>query len=177
MKQGLLDEFSETNTALFQGLSAFSDEEIDIMPSAGKWSAAQVAEHLLHSDNAILKSLKGHYREPTRDPDEKVESIKSAFLNFDLKFTAAEFLEPQKLQHQKQSLLHSLMASREEMTMILQQHDLSMTPLEEVPGLEGFSKSELLHFVLYHTQRHMHQLKNIFNSVVAHPTGQSFSNP
>jgi uncharacterized damage-inducible protein DinB len=60
----LYQEFEAATNAYIDLVAALSQEEINIVPFAGSWTAAQVTEHLCKSDNAMIQALNGPV-EPT----------------------------------------------------------------------------------------------------------------
>jgi hypothetical protein len=66
----------------------------------------------------------------------------------------------------KEIILYSLKNRIEQLKKVIQTKDLSKTCTGFIiPGLWEFTRLEWIHFVLYHTQRHIHQMKNIFEIV------------
>lgn len=81
------------------------------------------------------------------------------FLDFTVKFQSPEFILPTKNYYQKEILLGELKKSMQNLQELAGEVNLSeeitLHPFGEI------TKLELLYFVLYHTQRHIHQVKNI----------------
>lgn len=101
-------------------------------------------------------------KKTNRAPDEKVESIKSVFLNFDIKMSSPEFITPSAQLIEKEALLNSLKDRTSKILEISESLDLSETCTAfSLPGSGEFTRLEWLYFILYHTQRHIAQLKNI----------------
>src|SRR6478609_149726 len=88
----LFATLDNTTSELIELISSFSETQINEIPSAGSWTAAQVAEHVTRSNIAIIKSLKKEGRSPDRAADAGVEGLKSTFLNFDKKLQSPEFI-------------------------------------------------------------------------------------
>ncbi len=149
-----------TTSELIELISSFDETQINEIPSAGSWTAAQVAEHVTRSNIAIIRSLRKEGNSPGRAVDAGVEQLKKTFLDFDKKLRSPEFILPTQDIYQKRSVIDSLQTS------ISQLKDLSRAVnLFEMISHSLFgevTKFELLHFVVYHTQRHIYQLKNIF---------------
>lgn len=81
-KKELLASFTDTSSELLQSLSSFKDDELNIVPFAGSWTAGQVGEHLLKSGSGITQILLGNTQATERPQDEEVESIAAIFLDF-----------------------------------------------------------------------------------------------
>ncbi len=162
----LLKQFDETESELLRVVSAFSEEQLNTVPFEGSWTAAQVAEHLLKSKSGIPQLFSGATKSTEREPDEKVEIIKSIFLDFNTKFKSPEFIIPSDPPHEKQVLLNALMNTRAAISKVAGTLDLSETCTSfPFPQLGELTRWEWMQFAICHTQRHTRQLKNIFQIV------------
>ncbi|SFD74956.1 DinB superfamily protein [Chitinophaga sp. CF118] len=158
----LLPEFESIAAELFEVLSSFTEEDINTIPFEGSWTAGQVGEHIYKSASGISHSLQGEVKQTDRDPGQKIEAIRDVFLNFDLKFTSPEFIRPSELPHDKTLLLRCLKIIMEEIRQQAQTQDLTAICLQSVlPGFGDLTRLELNYFIIFHTQRHIHQLKKI----------------
>jgi hypothetical protein len=92
-----------------------------------------------------------------------VEKIKTVFSDFTRKLKSPDFLVPQKKDYNKDNLLSILRKLKASLEDIIETANLDETcTLFEIPGgLGHLTRQEALAFVIYHTQRHVHQLKNI----------------
>lgn len=168
MKTGEID-----TTLLFQSLDKATDEfyklvsmvdetKFNKVPFEDGWSVAQVATHVKKSNKAIAQGLQMDGTPSNRNSEERIDELKKIFLDFSAKYQSPEFIIPENKIYQKDIVLGQLQHSIEELKR-LRNH----TNLDEIISLPAFgeiTKLEILHFVLYHTQRHIHQLKNI-NSI------------
>ena len=165
-KQGLQELFNSVDditSEFFQTISLFSEKEINTIPYEGSWTAAQVAEHVIRSNRGIEKDLQKEGKTCGREPDAGVEQIKSIFLNFTKKLKSPEFILPTKNVYEKERLIADLKKSIDRLKAEGKQQDLFKEIHHRI--FEDVTKLELLHFVVYHTQRHIHQLKNIFKII------------
>lgn len=161
MTNALLGEMEITLKELKEVLSSFRDEQLNVVPFEGSWTAAQVMEHLLKS-YGVVETVNGEVKETERPPDENIEDIKATFLNFDVKFDAPEFILPSGRSFKKEELLSALENSTAELCEVIKTLDLSKTCLDfSIPQAGEYTRLEWLHLALYHTQRHIRQLKNI----------------
>lgn len=166
MSQKLLSDFNTTATELLATLSSFKEEEINTIPFEGSWTAGQVGEHIYKSMSGISHSLQGAVKKTDRDPGEKVNAIGEIFLNFDLKFKSPDFIQPSELPHDKTLLLRCLTLITSEISEHIKTQDLSLTCLQSIlPGFGDLTRMELNYFTVFHTQRHVHQLKNILTAI------------
>lgn len=159
----LFESLDETTSELFKTISLFNEENINTIPFKGSWTAAQVAEHVMLSNKAMIQSLKEEGRTVSGNIDEGVAKLKEVFLNFDSKLQSPKFILPTQEIYNMKQLVADLRHSVEQIKKLCAMIDLSETIDHRVFG--KISKFEILHFVVYHTQRHIHQLKNIFKLV------------
>lgn len=167
MVKTLQSQLQETSHQLQDVLSTFSEDEINIVPFEGSWTAGQVGEHIYKSAAAICHALQGRTGKTQRSPDEKMQPIADIFLNFDTKFESPEFIRPSDIPHQQKLLLRCLKQIMDDIGRIISKEDMTATCLEfELPGMGLLTRMELTGFIITHTQRHIHQLKNIKKEVV-----------
>jgi len=164
MTQDILQEFESTTRAFLELLNSFDQQQINMVPYEGSWTAAQVGEHVFKSDNFILQSLNGPVKPTERKPDEQVAGLKHTFLDFNTKLKSPDVIVPAPGIHDKEALLPALKANREQMARIIKTTDLTVTCFNPIFGEP--TKLELLTFVIVHTQRHTHQLHKIAGKVM-----------
>jgi len=152
-----LDDVTSEFTEL---ISSFTEMQINELPFPGSWTAAQVADHVAKSNIGIIKSLKKEGRSPGRAPDAMIEDLKRTFLDFDTKLQSPEFILPSRDIYQKKLVVDTLATSIAELKE-LSRH-INLFEIISHPIFGDITKLELVHFVVYHTQRHLRQLKNIF---------------
>ena len=156
----LLASLDNTTSELLELISSFSETQVNEIPSAGSWTAAQVAEHITKSNIGIIRSLKKEGSLPGRAPDAGVEQLKKTFLDFDKKLQSPEFILPTQDIYQKKLVIDNLRISIAQLREV--GNEVNLFEMISHPIFGDITKLELLHFVVYHTQRHIHQLKNIF---------------
>lgn len=152
-------ELQETSAELFRLLASFDQEQVNTAPFENSWTSAQIAEHVKRSNKSITLALSMEGKITERNPEEGIQALKAMFLDFTVKFQSPEFILPTKNYYQKEILMGELKKSIQNLQELAGEVNLSeeitLHPFGEI------TKLELLHFVLYHTQRHIHQVKNI----------------
>jgi hypothetical protein len=156
----LLESLDETSSELFKAVSLFDEENINTVPFKGSWTAAQVTEHVMLSNRAMIQSLEEEGRAASGNIDEGVAKLKEIFLNFDSKLQSPKFILPTQEMYNREQLIAELKDSVEQIKKLSARIDVSEMIDHRVFG--EITKFEILHFVVYHTQRHIHQLNNIF---------------
>lgn len=162
-KEELLASLKNIASELMQVLSGFDGQNINTIPFEGSWTAAQVADHITRSNMSITKAfaLKGAVL--NRDPGERVEELKNIFLSFTNRFQSPDFILPTQEVYEKNILIALLDRSVDKIKEVSCKADLS--EMINHPAFGDITKFEILHFVLFHTQRHIRQLKKIFEAV------------
>jgi hypothetical protein len=159
----ILAEMNEVTAELLKTISSFNQQQLNTIPFKGSWTPAQVAEHVFKSDYELLKVLYGP-TEPTERPiDENVEGLKQNFLDFSIKFNSPEEIIPDDTTYEKEILMDALNYSRSRLREAIK--TLDITALCHDPRLGKLTRYELLHFIIFHTKRHIHQLKNMNEEV------------
>ncbi len=156
----LFSLYDETTNELMQLITSFKENQINTIPFEGSWTAAQVAEHITKSNVSIIHALNLEGKPVERNPEERVQELKETFLNFNTKFQSPEFILPTKDIYQRDKVIEDLKGSVVQLKAAFHNKDLSQ--IINVPAFGKITKLEIFHFVLYHTQRHIHQVKNIF---------------
>lgn len=149
-------------------VSSLTEEQLNIVPFEGSWTAAQVAEHIRLSAAGLLKMLNGNVKPTRRAPDEYIEKIRAQFLDFNIKFNSPDFIKPPHKLYNKQELLTSLQEVIATIVDVANKTDLSLTrtgfPAAIIGELTGW---EVLTFIITHTERHLYQMRNISTALTA----------
>jgi DinB superfamily len=162
-KEELLAALKNMVLELMQVLNGFDGQNINTVPFEGSWTAAQVVDHITRSNMSITKAFTLKGATLNRDPAERVQELKNVFLNFNSKFQSPDFILPTQQVYEKKMLVALLNRSVDKIKEVSCRADLS--EMINHPAFGDITKFEILHFVLFHTQRHIHQLKKIFQSV------------
>jgi hypothetical protein len=150
-----------TNKELFSIIDTLSDDQFKQHPFTGSWSTAQVIEHLWKADTRVISGLYGKVSDTTRNISQNISKVRDWFLNLSTKLDSPPSIIPSDEPGSRKELMESIRNTREKMMDAATTLDLTMTCHEAPPSFVEYTRLELLHFVLYHTQRHIHQLKNI----------------
>jgi len=158
--------FDSNTNELFRLLTSFSEDEINTIPFINSWTAAQIAEHITRSNVTIIQSLQVNGEPSARQPDERVQELKDTFLDFSIQLKSPDFILPTQDIYAKESLIAEL----ERSIRRLREVSLKANFYEALnhPAFGEITKLEIFHFVIYHTQRHIHQLKKIYTELKGH---------
>lgn len=159
----LFASLDETWSELLKLISSTDSSTVNTVPFKDSWTAAQLATHVTKSNKAIAQGLNMEGKPVERNPEEGVQHLKKMFLDFTTKFQSPEFIIPENIEYNKEAVIAAFKKSIEQL-----QNTRTKVNLIEIINLPVFgevTKLELLHFVLYHTQRHNHQLKKIIKTL------------
>lgn len=161
--ESLLADLDSNTKELLQTIAAFTTEQFNTVPFEGSWTAGQVAEHLFKSESGLSKVLKGNSQPTERPADEKTETIRSIFLDFDSKLKSPDFILPAEGPKEKETFLDGFQKNRVAINELAKNIDLSGSYVDvPFPGLGVFTGYEWLFFITCHSKRHTRQLKNIY---------------
>ena len=159
----LKEQIIKTLSDLASSVEIFDEDKLNKVPFEGSWTGAQVIQHLILSNGGFADVMDGPVKKTDRPVDQMVDEIKKSFLNFNIKMKSPEFIIPEFRDYQKDNLLQSLESIKKKIISLIDEKDLTQTCTSfELPVLGYLTRWESLHFILYHTQRHVFQLQNIF---------------
>lgn len=169
VREKLLFEFKNTMDILLQKLSAFDNDELNVVPKNNGWSAGQVGHHLLKS-YSVIKTLNGNTAPTTRSPDEKINEIREIFRDFGIKMDSPTGVLPAAGPFEKEALIPSLEKRINQIEEVIRTKDLTLTCEDyAIPEYGKFTRLEWINFVIYHTQRHFRQLDRLAGSFTGSP--------
>lgn len=155
-------DIAETKKAYLDAIEAVDKEQFNKIPFEGSWTAGQASEHATKSLKGIAQTLSGKTENTDRDPGQYVPDLKKQFLDFTIKMKSPDFLIPSNGPHDKSNALETARKAFDRIAEANATFDLTATCLDfQFPGTGPMTRLEWLHFVLSHTKRHTHQLKNI----------------
>ena len=148
-------------TELAETLPAIPDEALNAVPFDGSWTAGQVVRHINLSNSGFLQVLNGPTKPTERPHDAAIEKLRAILLNFDARRQAPEFIVPPAIPYHKDRLLASIQKLKEALPPVFTLDLTATCTAFELPGVGHATRLEALHFMLYHTQRHLRQLRHI----------------
>ncbi|MFD1003268.1 DinB family protein [Ohtaekwangia kribbensis] len=164
MKPKIQEELEAVTTELLLLIASFDQEQINLIPFENSWTAAQVADHLCKSDASIIATICQDGTFTARIPDEKTPELKGIFLNFEVKFKSPDIIIPDNKVFHKEELIVRLKETRSKLFTAATTLNLNEVVAHDILG--DMTRLEILSFVLYHTQRHIHQLKRIREKII-----------
>lgn len=161
MNEHVLTDFDHATNEFISALSSFTTEDFNTKRADGGWSAAQVGQHmnLSHGLGALLR---GDVTDVDRDPAEHIPQIRKDFLDFETKMQSPGFVRPEDRHYDREELIASLKEKIADSKEAISTLDLNKACTDFVfPGSMPFTRLEWIYFLVYHTQRHTHQLQQL----------------
>lgn len=163
----MIKEMQNTMNKFQQLVSSFNQEQLNRVPFEGSWTAGQVAQHIIMANSGFADVLNGPVKDSERSADEQVEKIRRDFLNFTIKMTSPDFILPLNKEYRKDKLLKKLEDIKTNVSDAVADLDLTKTCLAfELPVYGHLTRWEAVYFLIYHTQRHTHQLDMIKEKIL-----------
>ncbi|MEO5683516.1 MAG: DinB family protein [Chitinophagaceae bacterium] len=151
----IADEAAELQ-ALF---SPLNEEQINAIPFTDSWTAAQLATHITKSNRAMAQALEMEGRPTERSSSQRAQELRDTFLDFTVRYTSPAFIVPAPGYYKKEDVTDALQQSFNSIKKYAS--EATIADMINLPLFGEITKLELLHFVCYHTRRHIHQLQNI----------------
>jgi DinB superfamily len=167
MNTDLITSIKQTMEELQKVFSSFTQQQIDKVPFEGSWTAGQVSEHIIKSIGNLPEFFNSNTVPTNERPfDAHVATLQHIFLDFNTKMQSPEFILPQATHHDKEAMLESFSSLKEQMINAAETSDITLTCKNfEMPGIGFLTRFEWLNFFVVHTQRHTHQVKNIYTAL------------
>jgi hypothetical protein len=162
-KDELITAIDETVSQLVSLLASLNENEINQIPYEGSWTAGQVVRHITKSTDGMAKAMLADAKPADRDSTANVPHLKKIFLDFLNKLKSPDFILPEEEMYTPQKSIAELNQSFERLKENVPKANLN----DLVEGLPfgPTTKLELVHFVLFHTERHLHQLRKVCAAV------------
>ena len=155
-------QFRKTTEELTQLIEQFDNETFNRKPSPEKWSAGEVAEHLLIFDIRLNLILETATHPSTRDITEKVPVFTARVSDRANKIDAPPFLVPSPGIKSPTSLVDKIRTERKKIFKAIEELDLSLHSKEFPHRLFGeLTALEWINLVDVHAHRHMEQLQEL----------------
>lgn len=162
-KSDLFTAIDEAVAELVNLMSYLDEKQINSIPYEDSWTAGQLLRHVTKSTNGMAKAMLVESKPAVRDPGENILQLKKVFLDFSSKMRSPDFILPEEGPYEKQGVINEINKSFQQFKEATNKANLN----DVVQGLPlgEITKLEILHFVLYHTQRHLHQMKKIYDTL------------
>lgn len=161
-KETIIEDFRKTFSALENAINAFSDKSYNEIPFENSWTPAEVVQHIILSIENFASVLNGTTEETMRPVDMLIPKFESIFLNFETKMKSPAFIDPKRESYSREEQLIKVKQAADTILNAIKELDLSPTCLDfKLPSIGVMTRLEAVYFVIFHTQRHTHQLIEI----------------
>ena len=161
-KEDLAKQFRKTTDELTQLIEKFDHETFNHKPSADKWSAGEVAEHLLIFDIRLNLILEGATHSTERDINEQVPIFTARVSNRANKIDAPDFLLPSGGIKSPTALVEKIRNERRKIFKAIEEQELSLHNKHIPHRFFGeMTANEWIKLVDVHANRHIEQLKEL----------------
>lgn len=158
-KATLFREIDEAAGGLQKLMASLEVSKVNAVPYQDSWTAAQLFDHVTQSVRGMSNAMNTAFKPAGRNQGERIDDLKKIFLDFSTKFKSPDFILPGDGPYEKVVVTEDLKKSFSQLKEYADKTDL--TGLVEGIPFGPVTKLEILHFVLYHTQRHLHQMQRI----------------
>lgn len=155
-------DLNESTRKLLELLYEVPEPFFNSVPKEGGWTVGQVAEHLIKVETGTVRLFSGPVEDAGRDHQEKIDEIKDRFLNYETKLKAFGPIVPGDTPKDKTNALEKIQDIRQRLTSLIEIQDMAALITGFEHGLFGYlTRVEWIYFNIYHSRRHMHQIKTI----------------
>lgn len=155
-------DISETFNEIREIISKFDEQNFNKIPFESSWTAGQVVQHIVLVAGGFADTLFGNTTEADRPTDKWLGNFEEAFLNFDIRMDAPEMVVPEQKNYKTLDFESHLAIIEQKLKKAVEELDLELLCIDfEVPVTGFLTRKEGLAFALYHTKRHIHQLRDI----------------
>lgn len=160
--QATITEANQTFEELINIISSIKAQQFNQVPFEGSWSAGQLAQHVILSAGGFVWLLNGPVKDTERDPEENIQNLRAMFLDFSSKMQSPAEIVPEEKQYDQEKLITKLKDIQHSFLETIKKVDVTKTCTAfEIPKSGYMTAAEAIVFTIVHTQRHVHQLKNI----------------
>jgi hypothetical protein len=156
-----INALNDSTTRLFRELGRFDSHSFNL--SLGdRWNPGQIAEHILLTDIAVFRVLQGPLSFAGRKTDEKLPEIQQVWTDRSQKLEALPANIPSDQLKDPVTMQGKIMRERNEMIQFLKTVEEDSLCISRPHRFHGeLTMSEWIWFVIYHTDRHIEQVKEI----------------
>lgn len=156
----------DTIRLFVESVYELKESEFNRVPFEGSWSPAEIGSHIKKSLEFIHQIVEGEVVATDRDPGQYIPELKKMMENMTAKSKSATELLPDSTFTFRTEVRNDLTAAEQLFLSDVQNLDLAMICKSmEFPGIGYLTRSELIHFAMFHTARHARQLQNIKNVI------------
>lgn len=159
MNEALTLSLRQNTDQLLKEISRFDYPAFNHRTSEEKWTAGEIAEHLLMFDIRLNSILRGESIPANRDPQENSKAMEERLTDKNRAFVAPDFLIPTSTAKDPGAMADRIIAERSNLLNFTRNADLSLLYPNAPHRFFGvLSAIEWINFLIHHTNRHIQQL-------------------
>lgn len=154
---------SENNIQFLKStLDGVDNHLYTVAPAEGKWSIQLILDHLAITEAVIVNLSKGPSTETDREPTANVLKVKTAFNDHQKVYPNPKPVSPTGQSKSATEFLTAIEETRHRLLQDIKEHGAyQILDLFAHPLTGKMTRLEWLYFNIYHTERHIHQIKMI----------------
>ncbi len=162
VKSVVRSDLKKSTRELLTTISNFPEEYFNTHAKEGRWTAGQIAEHLIKVETGTVHFFTGETEPTDRDPLQKISKVKERLLNDDLRMNANEPIIPDDKPKDKESVLKKLQDIRQRLISLVEIEDLTELISSFAHPLFGpMTRVEWIYFNILHSRRHIRQSRDL----------------
>jgi hypothetical protein len=162
-REELSAEIEEAYSAFYETVARFSDQQLNRVPFEGSWTGGQVVDHILKATGGIPDT---NTRPADREYNGLIAPVLALFSDDTIKMKSPDFIVPENGPFAVSKSLDDLRLLKSKHLESIRQQDLHALCLDfELPKTGYLTRYEWFKFIACHAQRHLRQLKKIWEQV------------
>jgi hypothetical protein len=168
LNEKIIEQELKNNTdELFVYLKGIDNSLALLHPEDNSWSILDCCEHIYILEQAVNTLFKGKTEKTDRNPTEKIEKIKYRFNDYNQKLSAGDPIKPKGIFKDKEKVIQAIVSNRSQLLELPQNGSWSDLCLGFSHAIFGYlTRIEWLYFCIFHTERHLHQMKSIEERII-----------
>ncbi len=157
----ILENNKKVREELWQAIDGLTDELLNVVVEEGKWTIAQVLEHLYLTEKIIVRSF-SQAQQITEENPVKLKKVQ-AIVDRSQKINAPKFLVPTSEYQTLEQLKGKLEKSRESLEKFIEEvseNDLKGKFMPH-PFFGNLALNQWVEFLCYHEKRHIAQIEEL----------------
>lgn len=162
MHKLFLSQTEETAEKLLASVANLSENQVHFKAAENIWSVLECLEHIFIVEAGIIKTLR--IESQSQEGAESLVNrgkVEGFLQNRGLKIDAPDFTEPKGRFKSLEELKTAFLTKREELNILMTNTNLLDGVIVKHPRLGDMTKTDWIHFLIQHTNRHLEQVIEI----------------
>jgi uncharacterized damage-inducible protein DinB len=162
MQELFLSQTAESAEKLLASIANLSENQVHFKAAENIWSVLECLEHIFVVEAGIIKTLR--IESQSNEGAESVVNrgkVEEFLQNRGFKIDAPDFTAPKGRFKSLEELKAAFLTKRQELNMLMTTTNLLDGVLVKHPKLGDMTKTDWVHFLIQHTNRHIEQVVEI----------------